>query len=133
MKILFSLFALGILMGNPTNAQVPPVPEPDMHLEHQGDAVELFPNVCYKNVRNMHPCAVPRIVLVPDPCACLKQCGCCEPSCVAIQICVPPEDCCCSQERHLCKKGGLCQRYCFGKYSVDIRVKKGCVVVCYKD
>jgi hypothetical protein len=131
MKSLLCVIAVGALMAAPTNAQVPPAPGGDAAA---AEGVVLFDCVCYKDLKNIHPCAVPRIVMVPDPCACNDPCSCCEPKCVAIQICVPPTDECCGpEEKHICKNGGKKQKYCFGKYAVEITVKKGVVVVDYDD
>ena len=134
MKSLLCVFAVGALMAAPTNAQVPPAPAGEPVAEAPIEEIALFECVCYKDLNNIHPCAVPRIVMVPDPCACFNPCNCCEPACVAIQICVPPtDDCCGPQERHICRKGGLKQKFCYGKYAVEITVKKGVVVVDYDD
>ena len=47
----------------------------------------VFTRVKYKDLDEMSPCAVPKIIMVKDPCACEDGCG---PKCVWIQICVPP-------------------------------------------
>ena len=90
----------------------------------------LFCNVKYVDRKEMHPCAVPKIIRVNDPCACKNPCSCCcEPQCVYIQICVPP----CGCETVKCRKQGDRVRYDYGKYKVDVRVKKGFIVVDYQD
>lgn len=89
-------------------------------------AEPLFTNVKYVSKRKMHPCAVKKIVRVNDPCACKTGCG---PQCVFIEICVPPCDC---DEDVICRRGGDRTRYDYGKYKVDIRIRKGFIVVDYK-
>jgi len=93
--------------------------------------IQLFNCVRYVDCREMHPCAVKKIVLVKDPCPskCCNPCNCCAPKCVAIEICVPP----CGCERVKCRRNGTRITYDYGKYSVDIRVKKGYIVVDYQD
>lgn len=113
-------------------AQMPPAPIPEGPV---GDGVilstsapiELFTCVKYKDERNIHPCAVPMIVSVPDPCA--DPCDCCGPKCVYIKICVPPCDC----AQIKCKRNGSKISYDFGKYEVDITSRRGTVVVDYDD
>jgi hypothetical protein len=86
----------------------------------------LFTNVKYVDKREMHPCAVPKIIRVNDPCECKSGCG---PKCVYIEICVPPCDC---EEDIRCRRDGDRLRYDYGKYKVDIRVRKGFIVVDYQ-
>lgn len=90
-------------------------------------AVPLYTNVKVKDLREMAPCAVPKIIAVKDPCACDN--GCCPPPCVYIQICVPP----CGCELVSCKRDGDRIRYDYGKYAIDVRVKKDHIVVDYQD
>ena len=93
---------------------------------------ELFECVKYVDRHEMHCCAVEKIIKVNDPCAvkCKRNCCCCEePKCVYIKICVPP--CGCEQIR--CRRDGDRIRYSYGKYAVDVRVKKGYIVVDYQD
>lgn len=99
--------------------EVAPQPEP-------GAAIELYCNVKYKDLDEMAPCASPKIIAVKDPCAC--ECGCCAPPCVYIKICVP-----CGCEVVTCSKNGDRIRYDYGKYAVDVRVKKGYIEVDYQD
>ncbi|MEQ9406724.1 MAG: hypothetical protein RIK87_03320 [Fuerstiella sp.] len=91
--------------------------------------IPLYTNVKYVDLKEMHPCAVPKIIRVNDPCACKDPCNCCGPQCVYIQICVPPCDC---NEVVKCRKDGDRLRYDYGKYAVDVRVKKGFIVVDYQ-
>lgn len=131
-------------------AQVQPVPEP-MYVgpgsgpgtvvpgepipgqPYPGGVIESYPaggaplytNVRYKDLRNIHPCAVPKVVMVPDPCAD----PCCGAACVPVQICVPP----CGCERVKVSKGGNKIKYDYGKYQVEIRVKRNHIEVDYDD
>lgn len=89
-------------------------------------AVELYCNVKYKDLDEMAPCASPKIIAVKDPCACHDSC--CAPPCVYIKICVP-----CGCEVVTCSKNGDRIRYDYGKYAVDVRVKKGYIEVDYQD
>ncbi len=95
--------------------------------------VTLYPNVRYKDERNIAPCAVPQIVMVKDPCppACdpCNPCATPETRCVAVQICVPPCSPC--PPTITCKRCGEYVKYDFGKYRVEIRSKNGCVTVDY--
>ena len=80
---------------------------------------QLYCNVEVKDRHNMHPCAVSKIVEVPDPCN-----PCC---CVLVEICVPPCECECVERKD--------DRvtYDYGDYEVEIRAKKGRLVVDYDD
>ena len=89
----------------------------------------LFTAVRYVDKREMHPCAVPKIIRVNDPCACNDPCNCCGTKCVYIQICVPP----CGCEEVKCRREGDRVRYDYGKYAVDVRIKKGHIVVDYQN
>ena len=89
----------------------------------------LFTCVRYVDKREMHPCAVPKIIQVNDPCACDDPCNCGAPKCVYIQICVPPGGC----EHVRCRRHGDRVRYDYGKYAVDVRIKKGHIVVDYQN
>jgi len=88
--------------------------------------IDLFPTVRYRRTRNVAPCAVKKIIQVNDPCACKHTCG---PQCVFIEICVPP----CEHETVRCRRNGDRLRFYYGKYKVDVRVKKGYIVVDYRD
>ena len=93
-------------------------------------AFTLYPNVKYIQCRNQHPCPVPMIVSVKDPCSLCDKCNPC-PTCVNVQICAPPCDCPCKIN---CNRDGSKVCYSWGKYSVTITSKKnGQVVVDYND
>lgn len=111
------------------------LPAPQPHIVPDGpvyvDAAPepLFECVKYVDKHEMHPCAVPKIIRVNNPCLDKHNCNsCCEPPCVYVQICVPP----CGCEEVKCKKHGDKVRYDYGKYAVDVRVKKGFIVVDYQ-
>lgn len=89
------------------------------------EPVELYDNVRYRGVRKIHPCAVPMIVQVPDPCQ--DPCDTCGPRCVNIEICVPPCEC----PKIKCRRNGQRMIYDFGKYEVAITSARGIVSVAY--
>jgi hypothetical protein len=145
--LMFCGFVLSHVNGQEAAPAPTPVPEHGTIVEAAPGA--LFPHVKYKDLNEMAPCAVPRIIAVNDPCACedpcascKKPCGCekscgCEKTCgcvekklVYIQICVP--ECSCEEEV-ICRRDGDRVRYDFGKYAVDVRVKKGHIEVDYQD
>jgi hypothetical protein len=105
-----------------------PAPAPAAPAAETAPAVELYCNVKYKDLNEMAPCATPLIIEVKDPCACHDVCGCCAPPCVHIKICVP-----CGCPVITCSKNGDRIRYDYGKYAVDVRVKKGYIEVDYQD
>ena len=92
--------------------------------------IPLFQRVKYVDLHEAHPCAVPKIICVNNPCLHKKFCNsCCEPQCVYIKICVPP----CGCEVVRCRRHGDRLRYDYGKFAVDVRIKKGFIVVDYQD
>lgn len=112
----------------------------------------LFKSVRYVDTHEMACCSVPMVVAVNDPCyvepechcrhACggcggCGECNCCEceepehPQ-VHIQICVPK--CYCEEDMKVTtRRNGDLVRYDFGKYAVDIRVRRGVIVVDYQN
>ena len=140
MKFVFvlclSLVASGGIAG------LEPVPE-------SGDASELFKCVEYKDLDEIAPCAVPKIISVPDPCAepceptytrvCkdgkwVNECtSCeCEQKMVSIQICVP-ESCCDAEPEITTRWNGSRIEYDYGEYEIDVRIKDGHIEVDYQD
>lgn len=120
----------GIPMPDPTlqGQPLPPgysYPTIDQVPHAVGGVVPLYTNVKYRAVRNIHPCAIPMVVQVPDPCD-----PCCE-ACVNVKICVPPCDC----PRIRCRRNGDRLIYDFGKYKVTITSAqaRGIVLVDYHD
>lgn len=115
-------------------AQMPPAPEPTLLPSPDGDVVwsesypiELYQNVRYKDLKNIHPCAVEKIIAIPHPCPDPCQCG---PQCVYIRVCVPPCDCYSTKVKRFGRKIVMD----FGKYKVNITTRlRGEVVVDYDD
>lgn len=123
-----AVLALATVVGA---AQMPPaptpIPIPEGMVVAMGTPVELYHNVRYKDLRNIHPCAVEKIVAVPNPCP--DPCNACCQSCVFVKICVPTCDC----YETKCSKHGSKIKYDFGKYEVEITSARGVVVVDYDD
>lgn len=90
--------------------------------------IPLFEAVRYRKERNVAPCAVPMVVAVIDPCYNPKSC--CEPTCVYVEICVPP----CSEcpPKVICRRKGQYVKYDFGRYEVEICSRNGRVTVDYE-
>jgi hypothetical protein len=107
-------------------AQMPPAPIPDAVMVVDSAPIELYCNVRYKDLRNIHPCAVEKIVAVPDPCPDPCACG---PQCVYVKVCVPPCDC----YETKCRRNGKKIIMDFGKYKVEITSIRGQVIVDYDD
>ncbi len=136
-KILVCLFGLYVAAAAlPASAgQLLPVPEypapvPDEPYVYELSAAPAVPvshNVKYKDLDEMSPCAAPKIIVVRNPCA--DPCDPCEPECVAIQICVPTRGC----ELISCRRNGNRIRYDYGKYAVDVRIKRNYIEVDYQD
>jgi hypothetical protein len=84
--------------------------------------IELFACVKVEDRDNIHPCAVPMIVAIADPCN-----PCC---CRYVQICVPP--CGCPPKIETSRHGTKVE-YDYGEYEVEIKSKKDYVVVNYDD
>lgn len=128
MKIaaLSAVFAIGTVNGGHDLTPIPEYPA-----EHgnfvEGAAIPLYTNVRYKDLHEMAPCAVPKIIAVKDPCA--NPNNCCGPQCVYIQICVPS----CGCELISCRRNGDRIRYDYGKYAVDVRIKRNHIEVDYQD
>ena len=118
----------------PGGGAPPSVPAPSV------GAPKLFHCVKVKDRDNIHPCAVPKMVKIVDPCwkPCKRKCGCnscCKPCCpppapcVYVKICVPP----CGCERVKCSKKGRKVVFDYGKYQVEVESKDGYVEVDYDD
>ncbi len=93
----------------------------------EGQTIPLYHCVKYEDLHNIHPCAITKIVLVADPCHDPRSC--CPPKKVAVQICVPP--CGCLEIEH--SRRGMKVEYDYGKYEVEIKSRRGVVVVNYDD
>jgi len=86
-----------------------------------GGAIPLYRRVKVVQARNIAPCAVSKIVSVPDPC---NPCGV-----VFIEICVPP----CACETIECHPHKNRTVFNYGKYAVKVTERHGCLVVNYDD
>ena len=86
----------------------------------------LFPRVEVEDRHHIHPCAVPTIVQVLDPCA--DACDSCGPRCVYVEICVPPGCPDIKVRRH-----GRKVKYDYGDYKVVVTSRDGYVKVDYDD
>lgn len=91
----------------------------------------LYKCVKYRGECKMHPCAVPMVVMVKDPCWRKDRCDPCDtPDCVAVKICVPPCSVC--PPKVTCRRNSGFVRYDFGKYAVTLRShRNGTVTVDY--
>ena len=98
-----------------------PVPYSGYLVEQPVQVIHIYQNVRVRDLKNVHPCAVKKIVSIPDPCD-----KCCR---VNIEICVPP----CQNETVRCYRDGDRLRFCYGKYSVDVTSRRRDVVVNYND
>jgi hypothetical protein len=80
----------------------------------------LFTDVKVRHPRKIHPCAVPTIVEVPDPC---------DPCCtVLVEICAPPCELRCVKPNGLLKRQ---TRFDYGEYKVDIIPRGGRLIIDY--
>ncbi len=87
----------------------------------------LYHRVEYEDLDNIHPCGVPTVVQVLDPCE--NPCDSCGPRCVYVKICVPPNE----RPRIKVGDGGREVKYKFRDYSVEIESEDGVVSVNYDD
>jgi hypothetical protein len=130
---LFAVLAIFAMSGLQAAQELYPVPEVPMSVEHgafvESTPIPLYTNVKYTDRDEMAPCAVSKIIALKDPCVCRDACDCCGPQCVFIEICVPS----CGCELVSCRRNGDRIRYDYGKYAVDVRVKKGFIEVDYQD
>ncbi|MEW4526376.1 MAG: hypothetical protein ACF8PG_07375 [Maioricimonas sp. JB045] len=113
--------------GLPPAPTVPPAPvaPPKVYaappIVHSAPAMPLYRNVKVKDPHHAHPCAVPTVIPVPDPCG--------GPGCVYIQICAPP--CGPVDVRHRLLKTVI--DYGDG-YEVELRARRnGLIIVDYDD
>lgn len=130
---MLAALAVGLMVLNYAAADdVPPVPVPDGGaggaMIGEGvptdQPIELFACVKVEDRDNIHPCAVPMIVAVADPCN-----PCC---CRYVMICVPPTDCCKCPEIETSHHGTKVE-YDYGEYEVEIKSRRDYVVVNYDD
>ncbi len=147
--LLSGVLLSGVLLSGVVQAQQL-VPIPDMHIpdilyEGAGNEIgqpmvvdsstfvdpvvytgTLFTRVKYTDLHEKAPGAVSKIITVKNPC---RDLGCCEPETVCIEICVPP----CGCETVKCRLFGNRIRYDYGKYAVDVRIKRDYIQVDYQD
>jgi len=113
----------------PPAPAVEPMPMPETAYEHHvaSPTIPMFDCVKYKRTRNIAPCSNPKLVTIVDPCA--PKHSCCEPGCVAVEICAPTCGCECVR----CSKDGRRKVFDYGKYKVVVESKRGKVLVTYRD
>ncbi|WP_339750104.1 hypothetical protein [uncultured Rubinisphaera sp.] len=90
----------------------------------------LYDRVDYRDQHRKHPHAVPYLVEVPlwKPILPRRRANYCGPECAMIIICVPP----CDVPRVRVTRFGHKLRYDFGKYEVDVVVRRdGRIIVDY--
>ncbi|QDU40203.1 hypothetical protein Mal4_45580 [Maioricimonas rarisocia] len=104
----------------PKAYSAPPQPYAAPPVVHSAPAAPLYHNVKVKDPHHAHPCAVPTVIPVPDPCG--------GPGCVYIQICAPP--CGPVDVRHRLLKTVI--DYGDG-YEVELRARRGMIIVDYDD
>lgn len=129
---MLAVLAMGLLVHVTVADDTPPVPVPDEGVGGamigegvpSGEPIELFACVKVEDRDNIHPCAVPMIVAVTDPCN-----PCC---CRYVMICVPPTDCCDCPKIETSRSGTKVE-YDYGEYEVEIKSKKDYVEVNYDD
>lgn len=109
----------------PMEAYPPGVPAYPVSLGNEG--YPLYPRVEYEDLDHVHPCGVPTVVQVLDPCE--NPCASCGPRCVYVQICVPPNQ----RPRIKVEDHGRKVKYKFDDYQVEIESEDGVVSVDYDD
>ncbi len=92
----------------------------------EAPTIQMFEKVRYTGKRKVAPNAVTKLVIIRDPSQPKRTAPTCR-NCVAIEICVPP----CACESIKANKAENVVRYNYGKYGVEVRIKKGRVVVQY--
>ncbi len=110
---------------NTSGAPLPAAEPMPAGIPEAAEAVTLYDCVKYEDIDNAHPCAVRKIVAVLDP---NTDMACsCGPTCVYVEICVPP--CGCPDVR--VTRGGRKVVYDYGKFEIEIKSYKGVVHVDY--
>ncbi len=129
----------------------------------QSKPIELYKCVKVRDPDHIAPCAEHKLIEVrdpcwkPDPCVCGPQ----KPKLVFVSICVPKVTKCCTQAaacgpaacgrpahcrqkccvcscqhkplRHICVADGRYQKFDYGRYRVEVRVKRDHIEVDYDD
>jgi hypothetical protein len=124
--------------GIPSAGFAPGMPSYPVGPGMGADGFPLFPRVEVEDRDHIHPCAVPTVVQVLDPCTVERHglfrhrrvvgCDACGPQCVYVQICVPPG---CPKIK--VSKDGRKVKYDYGDYAVEVESKAGYVEVDYDD
>lgn len=104
-----------------------PIADPGYPAGPMFEGVPLYPRVTYEDLDNVHPCGVPTIVQVLDPCE--NPCNTCGPRCVFVKICIPPNQ----PPRIKVEDHGRKIKYKYGEYQVEIESEDGVVSVDYDD
>jgi hypothetical protein len=114
-----------LLAPEPASAASEPVPA-----AAAPQVIELYPCVQYSDGDNVHPCAVHTVVAVKDPTCCSHPCDCCQPACVYVEICVPPN---CTYCYDVKRHDGSKVEYDYGDYEIEITSRNGVVYLDYDD
>lgn len=91
---LFPSTAVFSFDEKPVEATPAPMADP---VAAEGEVIELFKCVKYRDLDHIAPCAEPLVIKVLDPCWKPDPCACCQkPKCVYVMICVPKkQECTC--------------------------------------
>ncbi len=124
--------------GVPSAGFAPGLPSYPVGPGMGADGFPLFPRVEVEDRDHIHPCAVPTVVQVLDPCSVERRglfhhrrvvgCDACGPQCVYVEICAPPG---CPKVK--VSKDGRKVKYDYGDYAVEVESKDGYVQVDYDD
>ncbi len=113
------LYAPGTLSPEGAPGYLPPQSFPQGPLPGELEPVVLYPHVRIRDPHRAHPLGVPTIIPVPDP---RDHCRV-----VYVEVCVPP--CPCLSFWH--NRRGTRAEYDFGRYEIDIILRRGMVIIDY--
>lgn len=126
--------------GIPSAGFAPGAPGYPIGPSYGAEGFPLFARVEVEDRDHIHPCAVPTVVQVLDPCSVERRhglfhryrvaadCDACGPQCVYVEICAPPG---CPKVK--VSRDGRKVTYDYGDYKVQVESKDGYVVVDYDD
>jgi len=125
--------------GVPSAGFVPGAPGYPVGPAYGAEGFPLYPRVKVEDRDHIHPCAVPTVVQVLDPCTVddhhglfhrhhVAACDACGPQCVYVEICAPPG---CPKVK--VSRNGRKVKYDYGDYKVEVESKDGYVEVDYDD